>query len=214
MSYNSVYELIKDYLPPIGSPKGIVLDIGCSNECHLFDFENKNFENLIGIDIREDIRSAIYASYSSKKGQRIGLDDKILDQFRMNFKFIDRENGDIERFNIEFESYEVIICSNLLHLFSDEDRRKGIINKIYKGLKRKGLLYIEVFAATSKEIPEKAIKKISDNLYEGPSKLTEETVQIQLFEQNKILQELSMFQLISELSKFETEKHKLVLRKL
>lgn len=148
-------------------PNSKILDIGCGYGHHLFPFVDFNPSKLIGIDNNPLYSNHIFRNFLYNRNnlerrlemptQSIDFDeeDKPEDYwrnlfpeqaeiFRSKFDFIiDKEKGDVENFNLGDAEYEIIIASDVLHFF-EPSREEAIIDRIVKGTKKSGKIYISV----------------------------------------------------------------------
>ena len=165
-----------------------VLDVGCQYGSALFPFEEKNFKIITGIDCDEEIGDYIFVEYlSSKKDypSHIKLGDKIWRtndpyltnkiakkhreseylNFKKRFEFIiDNEKGKIENFDLTKRSYDIIIFSQILHFFA-ENQIKEIIEKGLKCLKNEGFIYFDFYTEDSVKKGDIGYEYVSDNVF-------------------------------------------------
>ena len=108
------------------TPKdGKVLDVGVGEGRNALFFAKQGFE-VEGIDISE---TAIRRCLELSKENKVDIDAKV---------------GDITTLEIKKNEYSLIILSNVLNFFSDNDIT-NIMAKLKAGLKKNGLVYINVF---------------------------------------------------------------------
>ncbi|MDG5788798.1 class I SAM-dependent methyltransferase [Evansella sp. AB-P1] len=104
---------------------GKILDIGIGEGRNALFFAKHGYE-VEGIDISE---TAISRCLELSKEYNLNIHAKV---------------DDIREYNIKNEVYSLIILSNVLNFFSDNDISE-IITKLKNGLKENGLVYINVF---------------------------------------------------------------------
>lgn len=104
---------------------GKVLDVGIGEGRNALFFAKQGYE-VEGIDISE---TAINRCLQLSKKLNLNIDAKV---------------DDIRTFKVKKEEYSLIILSNVLNFFSD-DEISDIIIKLKTGLKEDGLIYINVF---------------------------------------------------------------------
>lgn len=104
---------------------GEVLDIGIGEGRNALFFAAQGFV-VEGIDISE---TAVERCLELSKEHNLNVDAKI---------------QDITSFEIEPNKYSLIILSNVLNFFPDNEI-KNIIDKVKNGLQKNGLVYINVF---------------------------------------------------------------------
>ena len=165
-----------------------VLDVGCQYGSALFPFEEKKFIEITGIDCNEEIGKYIFIEYlSSKRGYpshiKIGnknwqVDDVNLtneiarkyfeddyQEFIKKFEFIfDNEKGRIENFDLRERSYDIIIFSQILHFFEEEDVRL-VVEKAYECLKSNGFIYFDFYTEDRVKKGDFGYQYISENVF-------------------------------------------------
>ena len=104
---------------------GKVLDIGIGEGRNAFFFAKQGFA-VEGIDISE---TAIKRCLEYSKEHNLNIQAKV---------------QDITSFEIEPNKYSLIILSNILNFFGDNDIR-AIVEKVKNGLLKNGIVYVNVF---------------------------------------------------------------------
>jgi hypothetical protein len=126
-----------------------MLDIGCRSLDYLFQFDNSKFKRLIGIDIilPED-PFANYFNYKISNSLKSKTDLNSLEK-RFAQKYILYEKNILD-FKIEKNHYGFIFCKHVIH-FIPHDLQLQLIDNLYFGLKKNGLLFLKINHIRNKE---------------------------------------------------------------
>jgi len=100
---------------------GKVIDIGCGYGRDMNYLYECGYKNLLGIDFSEE---------AVKLGQKAYPALHILNTDIFEYDFSEKAN--------------IIFCNFIIHLLTDEDKRKLLINRLYENLEDNGLLYAAV----------------------------------------------------------------------
>lgn len=145
-----------------------LLDIGCGDARYLFKFNSIGFDDIIGVDNKPGINPI--GNYCDYLKETLNIPShKALEILYSKNNWFTFYNYD---FNLYFkkypqQKYSLIICRNVLHFYS-ENEKYSIIEELYNKLEDEGLLYIELNKNTHpRDTDPKLSKRIEGNTYEG-----------------------------------------------
>ena len=120
--------------------KGKILDIGCGYGRTLNELYNVGYKNLIGIDFSEGMIKRAKEKYH-------------------NIDFYVK-NG--EKLDIKDSSIDGVILLGVLTCIVSGDKQKGLINEIYRVLKKGGIIYINDFLLNEDKRNKERYEKYKD----------------------------------------------------
>jgi hypothetical protein len=140
---------------------GTMLDVGCNNLNFLFQYDDSEFDNLVGIDIvLPDDPFQNYLEF--KNPNLLELDyEYLLKRFNQKYKFYE-EN--IINYQIKNDSYGFIFCKHVIH-FIQHNLQIDVISKLYNGLRIKGILFLKINHNQNKDYKALNIKRIAKSTF-------------------------------------------------
>ncbi len=126
---------------------GIMLDVGCRSLDYLFQFDESKFKKLIGVDIL--LPDDPFQNYLEFKNPNVlELDYDYLEK-RFSKRYILLEKNILD-FQIKEDYYGFIFCKHVIH-FIPHDLQLQLIDNLYFGLKKNGLLFLKINHIRNKE---------------------------------------------------------------
>jgi hypothetical protein len=139
----NLFELYKDEI--IGNES--VLDVGYGGLEDLVCFEDGPFKILHGIDRLPASTFQHYVISRNVIAQKKSLD---YTQFKKLYRI---EEVNIKDYDFGKNRHNFIICRNILHFFPDPEKFP-LIERIYSALAPRGLMYLQLYHATSQKVIE------------------------------------------------------------
>lgn len=140
---------------------GTMLDVGCSTLNFLFQFDESEFNSLVGIDIvLPDDPFQNYLEF--KNPNLLELDyDYLLKRFNQKYEFYKKNVID---YHIKNNYYGFIFCKHVIH-FIPHNLQLDVINKLYNGLRIKGVLFLKINHNQNKDYKALNIKRIAKDAF-------------------------------------------------
>ena len=140
---------------------GPMLDVGCSALNFLFQFDESEFNSLVGIDIV--LPEDPFQNYLEFKNPNLlELDyEYLLKRFNQKYEF-HKEN--IIDYRIKNNYYGFIFCKHVIHCIS-HNLQLGVISKLYNGLSTKGVLFLKINHNQNKGYKAHNIKRIAEDAF-------------------------------------------------
>ena len=151
MNWEQMTSKIDTYIQ--NTPDACILDIGCGDSEWLINYYKKfKPKKLVGIDNDDSLKETIFGSFILYVHQQNPIGDdsflrtiypNLAKEFDKTFQYYYGDEGDLLNFKIPTEEYDLIIAKNILHFLPPSEQVK-CLDKIYKGIKKGGAIFIMV----------------------------------------------------------------------